>query len=247
MITTKSREPQFALLDEPPGDQLPEVVDLSPEQAATFAEAEERDRQRRQEWAAINRALTNNTMPVTRAIARWHAEEDGVLSHVERVLSEVSEGSFLVNRLGAAGVVDQDLAIVLLDLRKRLVADYGHGPAAAMLIDRAAGAYQDFLRVSGWVGNLSLLIEHEFFGLKGPNANFEDRYGREGRTIRGLTVEQHLAHLREELLPLADRCGRTLTEALAALERLRGGPSEMVERSSPLALSISWPRRAAEL
>jgi len=98
-----------------------------------------------------------------------------------------------------------------------------------------------------WQRPLSLLIEHEFFGVKGPNANFEDRYGREGRTIRGLTVEQHLAHLREELLPLADRCGRTLTEALAALERLRGGPSEMVERSSPLALSISWPRRAAEL
>ena len=182
-------------------------------------------------------------MPVTRAIARWHPRDGESLSHVERVLPEAKGGS---NRLGASGIVDQDLAIVLLDLRKRLVADYGRGPAAALLIDGAVAAYQDFLRVSGWVGNLSLLIEHEFFGVKGPNANFEDRYGREGRAIRGLTVEQHLARLREELLPLADPCGRTLSGALAALERLHNAPSEAVERSLPLALSISWPRSTTE-
>jgi hypothetical protein len=77
-------------------------------------------------------------------------------------------------------------------------------------------AYQDFIRVTGWVGNLSILIEHEFFGVDGPSANFQDRYGREGRGIRGLTVEQHLARLREGLIPLAERCGRVIREALAA-------------------------------
>jgi len=121
--------------------------------------------------------------------------------------------------IGSAGpqkVLDQDLAVVLLHFRRRLIDEYGSGPAAVMLIDRAVAAYQDFIRVSGWVGNLSILIEHEFFGVDGPSAHFRDRYGREGQEIRGLTVEQYLTHLRESLLPLAERCGRVIREALAA-------------------------------
>jgi hypothetical protein len=79
-----------------------------------------------------------------------------------------------------------------------------------MLIDRAVSAYQDFMRVTGWVGNLAISVEHEFFGWDGPSAQFRDRYGREGATVRGLTVEQHLSRLRETLIPLAERCGRVM-------------------------------------
>ena len=32
---------------------------------------------------------------------------------------------------------------------------------------------------SGWIGNLAIHIEHEFFGVQGPSAHFQDRYGRE--------------------------------------------------------------------
>ena len=91
-----------------------------------------------------------------------------------------------------------------------------------MLIDRAVSAYQEFVRVTGWIGNLAIHIEREFFGLDAPRAEFH------GRAIRGLTVEQHLAHLREGLLPLAERCGRVMREALSALESVRAGPSESV-------------------
>src|SRR5204862_6307586 len=111
-----------------------------------------------------------------------------------------------------------------LDLRRRLRDEYGNGPAVIMLIDRAVSAYQDFIRVTGWIGNLAIHIEREFFGLDAPRAEFQ------GRTIRGLTVEQHLAHMREGLLPLAERCGRVMREALSALESVRAGPSEAVER-----------------
>jgi hypothetical protein len=45
MSETKTREPQFALPDELPEDQLPEPVALTPEQIAARAEAEERDRE----------------------------------------------------------------------------------------------------------------------------------------------------------------------------------------------------------
>jgi hypothetical protein len=118
-------------------------------------------------------------------------------------------------------------------------------PAAMMLIDRAVSAYQDFIRVTGWVGNLAIHIEHEFFGLNGPSANFRDRYGREGRNIRGLSVEEHLAHLREGLIPLAERCGRMLREALAALEALRAAPSHTVERSRPIRISVRFGSAAS--
>ena len=60
------------------------------------------------------------------------------------------------------------------------------------------------------------------------------------RSIRGLTVERHLAHLRESLIPLAERCGRVMREALASLEALRDRPSEVVERSRPVPISFSF-------
>jgi hypothetical protein len=112
---TKVRAPECAPLDDPPEDHLPEPVTLTPEQLAALAEEEERDRKRRLEWAAVNKALIDNSMAVTRAISRWHPRDGENEKHVERVLTSVEDGSFLLNRLGAAGVVDQDLAIVLLD------------------------------------------------------------------------------------------------------------------------------------
>ena len=170
----------------------------------------------------------------------WYPREHDRERQVERVMTSYEDGSFLINRLGAEGVIDQDLAVVLLDLRRRLVDEHGDTPAATMLIDRAVSAYQDFIRVTGWVGNLSIHIEHEFFGLDGPSARFRDRYGREGRTIRGLSVEEHLAHLREGLIPLAERCGRVMREALVALDLLRASPSQAVERSKPIRVSVMF-------
>jgi hypothetical protein len=52
-----------------------------------------------------------------------------------------------------------------------------------------------------------------------------------------ISVEQHLAHLRESLIPLAERCGRMMREALAA-----NVPSETVGRSRPVAISLSFDR-----
>jgi DNA-binding transcriptional ArsR family regulator len=45
--------------------------------------------------------------------------------------------------------------------------------------------------------------------------------------VRGLTVEQHLQRLREGLLPAAERCGRMVREAIAALEALRALPAKL--------------------
>jgi hypothetical protein len=102
----------------------------------------------------VIQALNDNSMAVFRALQRFRHESEK--EQVERVLSSYQDGSFLVDRLGAGMVVDQDLAVVLLDLRRRLKDEYGETPAAIMLIDRAVVAYRGFLRISGWVGNLAL-------------------------------------------------------------------------------------------
>jgi hypothetical protein len=211
-------------------------IALTPEQIAAQVEAEERDRQRRLEAETLLQVLNNDAMAVTRGMRRFRNESEQ--AQIERVLGGYETGSFLVDRLGAGCVVDQDLTVVLLALRRRLIEEYGNAPAATMLIDRAVIAYRDLLRITGWTGNFALLVEAEFFGNKGPSAHFRDRYGREGHAIRGLTVEQHLARLREGLIPLAERCGRVMCEAFAALEALRTAPSEAVERSRPLSISI---------
>jgi hypothetical protein len=238
MIETKVESLRLRLPIDAPVDNLPEAVELTPEQLAELAEAQKREARYRQEWNAINAALRDNSMAVTRAMARWHRTPGERERHTEQVLTQFESGAFLLDRLGAEGVMDQGLATVLLQFRRRLIEEYGDGPAALMLIDRAVAAYQDFIKVEGWIGNLALQIEHEFFGTRGPSANFQDRYGHTGGTIRGLTVEQHLARLRDELMPLAERCGRVMREALAALEMLRAVPSHAVEKSKPVKVSV---------
>jgi hypothetical protein len=42
------------------------------------------------------------------------------------------------------------------------------------------------------------------------------------------------------MIPLAERCARVMREVLADLEALRAVPSNVVERSKPVSLSIRW-------
>jgi len=239
MSETKTQEkPPFAPLADAPEDNLPEPVALTAEQIVAQAEAEERNLGRQLESETLVQLLRNDAMGVTRAMQRFRHENEQ--AQIERVLGGYETGSFLLDRLGAGCALDQDLTIVLLALRRRLTEEHGNTPAATMLIDRAVIAYRDLLRITGWTGNLALLVEAEFFGSKGPRAHFRDRNGREGRVIRGLTVEQHIARLREGLIPLAERCGRVMREALGGLEMLRAAPSHAVERSRPIRISLKW-------
>jgi hypothetical protein len=80
------------------------------------------------------------------------------------------------------------------------------------------------------------MVEAEFFGRDRPRVGFRDSHGE----IRGLTVEEYIKRLGQDLIPLAERCARVMREALAALEATRGAPSQAVERSKPISLSIRW-------
>jgi hypothetical protein len=243
MSDTKTGEPLVLspLEDEPAIENLPEPIPLTPEQLAAQAEADERDRQRQLEWALVVQALNDNSLAVVRAMRRFRSETGQ--EQVERVLTSYEDGSFLIDRLGAGLVVDQDLAVVLLDLRRRLIEEYGDTPGSMMLIDRAVAAYQDFIRITGWTGNTALMVEAEFFGRDRPIPEFRDRHGRGGREIRGLMVEEHINRLGQDLIPLAERCARVMREALAALEATRGAPSHAVERSRPARISLMFEPR----
>ena len=107
-------------------------------------------------------------------VASAYRREGDREHHTERILSRYASGSFLIDRLGAIGVVGQDLVVVLLDLRRRLIAEYGGSPAAMELIDRTVAAYQDFIRIAGWTANPALMFEHEFFGVDRLSADVLD-------------------------------------------------------------------------
>jgi len=51
------------------------------------------------------------------------------------------------------------------------------------------------------------MVEHEFFGRDKPSAEFQDRHGQEGRKIRGLTVEEYINRLGQDLIQRQDNSG----------------------------------------
>src|SRR5207248_7440362 len=114
------------------------------------------------EWRSIVQALEDNSMAVFRAMRR--SRKGSEQEQVERVLTGFEDGRFLIDRMGAESTVDQDLAVVLLDLRRRLRDEYGTGPAASMLIARAVASYQDLLRVTGWVAKPAIPFPREVSG-----------------------------------------------------------------------------------
>ena len=215
------REPRVLDLGEMVEDDAPELRALVgggiPEPAASAgppsdeaAEVNDRHQQFLAHVAELSRVLSQDAAAVVRATrdgSLLDTDED-FKRLAERVRRDYGKGTFLLDRLGAQGLLDPMLSAVLLELRRDLVATYGSSSAATMLIDQAVVAYHSFLRVTGWTGNTALMVEAEFFGRDQPSAEFRDRYGKEGKHIRGLTVEQHIARLGEELLPLAERFGR---------------------------------------
>ena len=183
-------------------------------------EAWEADRARR---AA---QLRRDTRAVYKAMAGWQRVEGEAdwLRIVEEARESYQSGRFLVERLGAERFLEPELMATVWGLRRGLVEGGGGTPAEAMLADLAVVAYHNALRVQQWIGDLALGIEREFFGEEGPSARFERRHGR----VEGLAVEERLARLGEQLLPLQERANRTMIRNLRALLEQRRKPAPAV-------------------
>jgi hypothetical protein len=94
-----------------------------------------------------------------------------------------------------------------------------------MVIDLAVLAYVNALRVQGWIGDLSLVIEHELFAEESLKVKLRQEYGPH---FDGFAVEEALRRLREQLLPLFERVNRQLLSNLQALPRGHPASSPMV-------------------
>ena len=157
-----------------------------------------------------------------RALEGWRrvrSEEDW-MRVCEESRAEYEAGQFWLERLGAERFLDPKLMATLLGRRQALIAEWGITTAAEMmLLDLALLSYFHGLRIQGWIGNLALHIEHEFFGQDVFAAN-----GREGGRREERAVEERGRRLSEDLMPLLDRANRMLIRNLRAMSELRQGP-----------------------
>ena len=159
-----------------------------------------------------------------RAMGGWGTVKDQAdwEQIVEQARDDYDRGAFLVDRLGAERHLDPPLMAVLLGLRRRLIDEHGATTAAElMLIDSAVLAYYHQLRVNGWIGDLAVWLEREFFRMDGLTAKLRDRHGSGAGEIRGLKAEDLVAQLVERLMPLLDRSNRMLIRNLKMLKTMR--------------------------
>jgi len=180
---------------------------------ARFRAALEQDRRHAEQ-------LRRDARAAFRALEGWQriGSPEEWMKVCEESQEEYQSGQFLLERLGAERHLDPKLMATLLSLRRRLVAEWGITTAAeTMLVDLAILGYYHALRVQGWVGDLALLIEHEFFGQASP-----------ARRGAGLEVEDQVRRLGEHLMPLLDRANRVLIRNLKAIKELRQGPNPAI-------------------
>jgi hypothetical protein len=135
----------------------------------------------------------------------------------EDAAERYQSGRFLLERLGAERFLSPEVMAILLQLRQGLLEEYGaESPAITMVIDLAVMAYYDALQIQGWIGDLSLVIEHELFGEDLLKVELRQQYGAQ---FGGFAVEEALRRLRDQLLPLFERANRQLLQNLQALQR----------------------------
>jgi hypothetical protein len=173
-------------------------------------------------------ALRKNARGVMRAMQGWRDVRS--VEEWQATCADAAEryqsGRFLIERLGAERFLDPQLMATLWQLRQGLLDEYGtDSPAMTMVIDLAVMAYANALRIQGWIGDLSLAIEHELFGEESLKVKLRQQYGPH---FDGFAVEEALRRLREQLLPLFERVNRQLLQNLQGLQRGHPASSPMV-------------------
>jgi hypothetical protein len=163
-----------------------------------------------------------NARATHRAMQGWQRVQSQ--ADWERINEESGEqyesGAFLLERLGADRFLDPRLMATILALRQRLIAESGITTAAeTMLVDQAVLSYYHTLRVQGWIGDLAVRIEHEFFG----DDAFTEMARKGHRRADRFAVEDRVRQLSEQLMPLSDRANRMMIRNLKAIKELRQG------------------------
>jgi hypothetical protein len=190
--------------------------------------------------AAHQKRLQTDARSAFRAMDGWGTVKSQ--ADWERIVAQAAAGvdssGFLIDRLGAERRIDPPLMAVLLTLRRRLIDEHGATTAAElMMIDSAVLSYYHLLRINGWIGNLAMWLENEFFRTDSLTAKLEARYGHHAE-VRGLRVEELVNQLVERLMPLLDRSNRMLLRNLKALRERRQEPAPSVNIGAAGQVSV---------
>jgi hypothetical protein len=138
----------------------------------------------------------------------------------------------LIDQLGAFGLLDPATVGMLIAIRRGLFEETNASSARELvLIDMAVVAYANAMRLQAMIGNTALIIESEMFGQPTLRAKWKNEYGGRPEDIQGLAVEEHVARLRDQLLPLVERAHRTVRESIEAIGHMRQAPAMRVERA----------------
>jgi hypothetical protein len=158
---------------------------------------------------------------------------------VTKALVEYRSGRSLMDQLGADRLLDAPTAGMLLAIRRSLIEETSATSAGEMvLIDMAVIAYANAMRFQSMIGNTALVLEAEMFGQPSLRAKWKKKYGARPEDISGLAVEEHVARLRDKLLPLVEKSHRIARESIEAISRLRQAPSLSVERSEAIGIVL---------
>jgi hypothetical protein len=160
--------------------------------------------------------LIANASAVESAMSGWQEADNKDWEVVCReAVDRYKDGSYTLEALGAERLLTPETMAVLGSLRKSLVAAYPGATAAQMMLaDAAIVAFYNMLKIQGWIGNISLLVEEQFFG---PEAiNFRSQKG--GGHLP--TLEELIYRKTEKLMPLLDRSNRMLIRNLRAMKEI---------------------------
>jgi hypothetical protein len=161
---------------------------------------------------------------------------------VTKAADDYRSGLALIDQLGAFGLLDPALAGMLLAIRRGLIEETNAASTDELvLIDMAVVAYANAMRLQSMIGNTALIIESEMFGQPTLQAKWKNQYGGRAEDIRGLAVEEHVARLRDQLLPLVERAHRTARESIEAISRMRQAPAMRVERAEAVSIRLMAP------
>ncbi len=219
------------------GDIEPTLRDADDRDAKLRA-ALEKDRQRAKQvrW---------NARATYRAVEGWrgvHSVEDWLKVSTDSQ-EQYESGRFFLERLGAERYLDPKLMATLGAMRQTIIAEWGITTVAEkMLLDLALLGYYNTLRVQGWIGDLALHIEHQFFGQDALAENGQ----RPGRRRGRFSVEEDVRRLSEQLMPLSDRSTRMFIRTLMAIKELRQGrvPAIAIGRAEQVTVTNGQNGRA---
>jgi hypothetical protein len=235
------REPALECEDSLYGATLGRACTLT---AAERAELDAGLRTHRDYWHRVYEKLMLDAQATGRAMQHSPridnpTDWDAIAS---KSLDDYRSGRSLMDHLGAARLLDPATTGLLLGIRRGLIEETSATSFAEfVLIDMAVIAFANAMRVQSIIGNTALILESELFCQPTLRAKWRKKHGERSEEIDGLAIEEHVAAIRDRLLPAAERFHRMGRESMEVLGRLRQAPALSVEREEPIKIMFATP------